>query len=252
MMRKFIALGIIVSLFLPGYGFAQPDSSGEIGRMIAGLESSSRKQRVNAAKVISRSGFQDQELYKKVAEIIENGYMLPYEKDRADEIAWMCKALAASGDISYRALLEEVAQNSPSVNIKRHARKSSESIEYYAERSKILNKSSNLDEGLTPEDNRLVNMLRSGDVTLQRDAAKTITRKLDIDDKVFAVVAETLKSMAETYRSDNFSIDTMAWLCKALGASGDKKYIDDLEDVRNNTQSGKLQKYARKAMKDLD
>jgi hypothetical protein len=218
-MRTFIVLGIMVSLFFSGYSFSQIDSSGEVEKLVVGLESASRIQRVNAAKVISRSSFQDTKLYKKIAVIIENGYMLPYEKDRADEIAWMCKALAASGNTSYRELLNTVAQNSPSIKIKRYARTSSESIEYYSERSKILNKSNNFDEDLTSEENRLLNMLRSDDLTLKRDAAKIITRNMDKNDKVFIVVAETLKSMAETYQRSSLSVDTMSWLCKALSSS---------------------------------
>ncbi len=251
MMKWIITLGVITSLIWSGSCFAQVDRSAELAKLLAGIESASRIQRVDAAKVVSRSGLQGDELYEKIAEIIEAGYKLPYEKDLADEMAWMCKALAASGDPKYRQLLAEVAQNSPSIKIKKYAKQSAELLDVYAERSKVLNKTDSWDEDLTAEENRLVNMLRSDDTALKRDAAKIIVRSA-VNGKVYSVVASALNEMSETYRNDNLSVDTMAWLCKALATSGDNSYVKDLEFVLENTKNSKLRKYAKNAIKDLD
>jgi hypothetical protein len=250
-MKWIVALGIIISLISSGHSLAQTDQSDEVEKLLAGIESTSQTHRINAAKTISISGLQDHGLYEKIAEIIKAGYKLPYERDHAEEMAWMCKALAASGDPKYRQLLDEVSQNSPSSKVRRHAKQSAKLIEQYAERNKVLNKSDSWDEELTDEENRLVNMLRSDDVSLRRDAAKIIVGNVKTNEKVFPAVASTLKDMSETFRSDSLSVDTMAWLCKALAASGDSKYIADLEFVRNNTQSVKLRKYTAEAIKAL-
>lgn len=242
-MKRIIAWGILIGL-LSSPCWAQIDRSDEVAQLLAGIQSESQTQRINAAKIISRSGLQDEELYREIAEILRAGYSQEHEKNHADEMAWMCKALAASGDLKYRVLLDEVEQKSPSLKIQRYAKQSSEMIEKYAQRSKILNAEEKWDDQLSDEENRLINMLTSGNINLRRDAAKIIVRRVKTDAKVFAVVASTLKEMSEEFRSDNLYVDTMAWLCKALAASGETIYIEDLEFVKSNTQSIKLQKYS--------
>jgi len=102
-MKRIIVWGVLIGM-LSSPCWAQPDRSDEIMQLLAGIESVSQVQRVNAAKIISRSGLKDQELYQKVAEILRAGYAREHETDHTDEMAWMCKALAASGDLQYRAL----------------------------------------------------------------------------------------------------------------------------------------------------
>lgn len=249
-MGKIVVWGVLICL-LTSPCWAQSDRSDDVTQLLAGIESASQVQRVNAAKVISRSGLQDQKLYQKVAEILRAGYTQEYEKDHADEMAWMCKALAASGDLQYRVLLDEVGQKSPSVKLQRYAKQSSEMIEQYAQRSKVLNATDSWDDQLSAEENRLINMLTSEDVKLRRDAAKIIVRNVKTDEKVFVSASLTLKNMSEEVRSDSLSIDTMAWLCKALAASGDSSYLENLEFVHDKTQSLKLRKYAAKAIEVL-
>jgi len=248
-MKRVIVLGVVCLLLaLPALG--QTGRSGEIARLQAEIESPLRAQRINAAKIISSSGLQAPELYAKIAALLKEGYPLPFEKDRTDEMAWLCKALAASGDEQYRQLLSEVASRAPSDKLRRYAKQSVELFEQYAQRKDILNKSENWDASLSAEGNRLINMLQSDDLNLRRDAAKTISRDGG-DAKVFDVAAQTLKTMAAGPHKDNLSIDTMGWLCKALGASGDSRYAADLQFVNEHTQNEKLRKYVKKALSAL-
>jgi hypothetical protein len=62
MMKRLVVLVFCLCFMLPGYLFAQLDRSKEISQLMAGLESANQVQRVNSAKVISRSGLQDQGL----------------------------------------------------------------------------------------------------------------------------------------------------------------------------------------------
>jgi hypothetical protein len=78
---------------------------------MAGIESTSWVRRVEAAKIIARSGLQDLLLYQKIAGLLVAGYTLEDEKNHTDEMAWMCKALAASGDPAYREAFMQVRIN---------------------------------------------------------------------------------------------------------------------------------------------
>lgn len=251
-MKKILFFVVMVSgLVLPAYCFAQPDRSEEVAGLLAGIESVSQSQRVNAAKIIFRSGLQDVALYRSIASILKDGYTQPFEKDHADEMAWMCKALAASGDMQYRSLLDEIAKKAPSVKIQRYAKQSSALLDQYAQRSKILNATDNWDSDLSAEDNRLISMLQSDDFGLRRDAAKMIVRNVNTDAKVFAATATTLRQMAESIQQKTIYVDTLAWLCKALAASGDAHFIKDLEHLHDTTSNYKLKSYAKKAINAL-
>jgi len=248
-MKTFVVFwGILFCLLLAGNSFSQPDRSSEVQSLLTGLESASSVKRVNAAKIISRSGLTDQNLYEKVASLLKEGYNAGTEANHVDEMAWLCKALAASGNDEYRPLLEEVAANAPSEKLKSYAQQSNGLIEEFAERSRILNQSDTWDESLSAEENRLINMLTSDNVSLKRDAAKLIVRRLNTSFKVFDTVAATLVEMGKNFQSDNTYVDTMAWLCKALAASGDRKYIATLEQVVATNDNSKLKTYASKAL----
>jgi hypothetical protein len=275
MLSRIVVLVVCLGFLLPGYLFAQPDRNDEVSQLMAGLESASQVQRVTSAKVISRSGLQDQGLYVKVADLLSAGYMQKYEKEHADEMSWMCKALAASGDQQYRGLLDEVATKAPSIKVKKYAKESLNMLGTYAKKNKIMNSTEGDDQDLSAEQNRLINMLRSDDIGLRRDAAKGIVRNHENDKKVFNAAATALSDMSKDFHSGDKSvdavdiynqnsfdapkgphlsslqIDTMAWICKALAVSGDKEYIDLLEHVHDNSPSPKLKSYASKALKAL-
>lgn len=250
-MQRIFVMMVFLVVLLPVYSFAQQDRSAEISSLVKGLDSASQRQRVDAAKIISRSGLQDQALYEKIAGLLKTGYGQPYEKDHTDEMAWLCKALAASGDPHYRPLLEEIAESAPSTKLQRYARQSVELLETYAQRSQILNATEGWDAQLSAEENRMVGMLKSADIGLKKEAAKKLTRQSNSKEKVFDAAASALLEMSNNFSSDSAYVDSMAWLCKALAASGNKKYVAVLEQVQGNTSSVKLNSYVSKALNAL-
>jgi hypothetical protein len=251
MLQRVFVLMVFFVLMLPGFGFSQPDRTEEISRLMLDLESASQVQRVDAAKIISRSGLQDQALYEKIAALLKTGYAEPYDKDQIDEMSWLCKALAASGDSQYRQLLDQIAATAPSSKLQRYAKQSAELIETYAQRSRIMNATEGWDAELSAEENRVVGMLKSNDIGLKRDAAKIIYRNKNNKEKVYDAAAASLLDMLQNFHSDSSYVDTMAWLCKALATSGDVKYVDVLEQVHSDTQSVKLSSHASKALSAL-
>lgn len=252
-MKKMTAvLGLLVSLTLTGTGYAQPDRSAETANLLAGLTSSSGARRIQAAKLVTQAGLRDQGLYETIAALLKQGYAAGTEDEHVDEMSWLCKALAASGEPRYRELLQEVAARALSPKLQHYARQSEELIEEYAERSRVLNETESWDAELSAEENRLVNMLSSDDPGLKRDAAKNVVRSLQVHPRVYEVIAAELLEMLAAGNSGTLEIDTMAWLCKALAGSGESKYLEPLKQVEAGTQNLKLKSHVAKAIKQIN
>ncbi|MBN2427441.1 MAG: hypothetical protein JXK94_03795 [Deltaproteobacteria bacterium] len=251
MKNRIVHFGIVFCLLLSSLSFAQMNPGTDVESLKESLDSTSRAQRVYAAKIISRSGLTDEALYEKIATILKENYASSSSPNDVDEMAWLCKALAASGNPDYRPLLDEIGKNAKNTKLQHYAKQSSGMIEEFARRKEILNAQENWDDSLSAEDNRLLNMLTSENISLKRDAAKSLVRHPGSDIKVYDAAADALKHMADNFTGSNLYVDTMAWLCKALAASGDIKFIDNLQQIESTTKNAKLQNYAKRARRSL-
>ncbi len=92
---------------------------------------------------------------------------------------------------------------------------------------------------------RYAQMLASGGVSSMQRAAEEIYNQHITDQELLDVAAEALsqnytKNKGETY------IDSMSWLCKAIGNSGNGRYKELLTNVSKNAGNSKLSKYCNK------
>jgi hypothetical protein len=253
MKLSFFALGALFCLLLAGNGYCQVDRSEEVKSFMAGLSSGSSSQRINTAKRITRSGVVDKDLYDKVAKLLKEGYMDAYESNHVDEMSWLCKALASSGDPQYKALLTEVAENATDSKLQYYARQSIGLIAEYGDRSRTLNSNILLNSEFNNEENRLAHMLKSEIVAMKRDAAKIIVRSSIIHNDVYHIAAAELENMLTAgSQSEHIYIDTMGWLCKALAASGNPEFVPTLQKVVDGAEDIKLKNHASKSLKDID
>ena len=173
------------------------------------------------------------------------------EKLFIDEISWLCKALASSGNQKYKSTLEIIHTNSPNMKIQNYALQSLNLVDSYAQRNKNINDTKYADHDLSPESIRMVNMIKSDIITLKRDGAKKIFRYGVKDEKVYDIINEQLLQFYNTYPQDSTSIDTMAWFCKVLAASGRIKYISTFEHIAGTSDNSKLKRYADEGIKTL-
>jgi len=250
MKKRLMGWGLCLLLTLAGVVQAQVDRSGEAAALMKGLESTSRSARIDAAKRITQAGLTDAVLYDRVAALLQAGYVEAVEANAVDEMAWLCKALAASGDTRHQPLLEEIATQAPSPKLQKYARESIDSFAEYQERIRVLNATTGWNAALSDTENRLVGMLGAENAELRRDAAKTIVRDSPVAEAVYDAAASALTGMLAAGSLDNLSVDTMAWLCKALAASGNSKYAPALEQVAASGNK-KLAKFANTALQEL-
>ena len=268
-----ICFGLVV-LFSSSIGTssvsAQGDRSAEVEQYINMLNSSSRHHRITAAKKISRSGLSEEKLFDMINDILLKNYKKnTRNSQQIDEMSWLCKALASSGLDKYGVSLKSVADNTQNPKLKKYALQSLNLIKQYAERNRVMTDDKHLTEGFSPELARYINMLRSEDLKLKRDAAKNIFRAAITDERLYDIVEEELlKEFGKTpkkreydeyeeeveygaSRKNKLQSDTISWLCKALGASGMPKYMETLEKVTKTSISMKVRKNAKSSLQML-
>lgn len=104
---------------------------------------------------------------------------------------------------------------------------------------------------LSPQNANYVRMLRSNDIRSMKATAQKITKAGLSNRDVLDVVEEELLKGFRSNTSSRHQIDTMAWFCKALGASGVSKYRSSLRVVTDTTSSRKLRRYCQQSLNKL-
>lgn len=197
--------------------------------------------RIDTLKRIERSRPTSEALFDYIEkELLAKYQDMPDDKLQIDEMSWLCKALASSGMAKYRAALETVAENAVNPKLKKHALQGVEIIDVASRGSAPADAS--------PEVAQLMKMLTAGDMNYKRDAAKKAAKSVLGDQRLYdAIESELLKA----YENGDYSkegVDAMAWMCKALAASGNEKYQDSLTTIADNASNPKLKKYASQSL----
>lgn len=101
---------------------------------------------------------------------------------------------------------------------------------------------------LPPNVVKCIKMLSSGDPRQQRYAARKIIKSSLYHPKLLEVVNRELLKGYQSNLEDRRHVDSMAWLCKVLGASGQRRYSGTLQKVVAETSNRKLKKYAERSL----
>ncbi|KXI29353.1 hypothetical protein [Paraglaciecola hydrolytica] len=96
---------------------------------------------------------------------------------------------------------------------------------------------------------RYINQLTRGGMISIKQAAESIYNTGLKDTEVLDVAAEVL--LQRYPNASKGDIDTLAWLCKALGQSGNSRYYSALYEVAESDAHRKLRKYADNAADDV-
>jgi len=72
------------------------------------------------------------------------------------------------------------------------------------------------------------------------------------DPRLFDVIEQRLLSKLNNGKIDKADIETMNYEMRALGYSGNTKYLATLEDIKSNRDARSLHRHAKKAMRDME
>ncbi len=235
---------------------ASQDHSSKVDKYIEMLSSNSSTSRVAAAKSIFYSSFTDPKISNKLNDILTENYQPNnINRDYTEEMSWMCKAITVSGSNEYKPTLLNIVQTTQSIKLKKYAKQSINLLSTYVHTVNSTSTKENQyeDPNLSKEVNRYIRMLRSNNTMQMREAAQSVSFGNYTEKQLYDVIKdELLKGYPHTSMDDRYFTDALAWMCKALGASGMGEYKATLTEVIEKSHSMKLQRHAKESLKKLE
>ncbi len=247
-------LGALVASFLLAFGVAGGAGAGDLEQKIAVFsakdpdrtEAAQWAEQVSAARNLEYLGLSDPALFNIIERNLLDTYMMT-DKQAVDYISWMAKSLGYSGQSRYQGTLERVAAEAPNKKVRMHADLALEALPKYAQWNPIITSRSAWRSDKSDAVNRYANMIRSGDLELQRMAAKRMNfERLFDDDWLLELLDKEVRAHAGEDNNDKLFVDSMSWMTKMLAASGFNDYRPTVEWVAEDAASKKLRSNATK------
>jgi hypothetical protein len=112
--------------------------------------------------------------------------------------------------------------------------------------------SMNASAALNEAEKMYVDRLLNGSWVSLRDVAQSLYNTGNTNTEVLDITAETLLERSPRAGEDHDAVDAVAWMCRALGASGNSRYRPVLEHVENDKSlHRKARGHCEKAAKGL-
>lgn len=187
----------------------------------------------------------------------------------ADYVGWGLMALSASRKSRYRNVLREMEDTAQHKKVSSYAGralkrlykrridqyiKGSVSLEelkpQYKPVENTLFSSANIQTQDAPSIRNYISSLVHGNTALITYTARALYRNPGSDTLLLDVLAEII--LRDHQAPNDKTINSIAWACKALGASQKSRYRSILQDVKNQASSKQIAKHAKKALRRLE
>lgn len=245
MMHKLLAALVLSSaslLSLPAGAMVEPQT---LEAMYKTLTSGNLNTMAKVAEQMVYYGIEDDRLYQQLAKAIEAN-LDPESSKIADNVAWLSKGLAASGDGKYKPVLEKMVA-STDTKLQRYGQESLERLELYKQWNPLIRDHSSdqlsFEKGLYQV---YYNMISSSEPELMRIGAKRIEFERIGDPVLLDRLRDRLQQEAVRDVDDSDWEDAVSWMARALAVSGGDHYRADLMKVAEQATSSKVARYATK------
>lgn len=206
-------------------------------------------QKDKTIESLAWAGISDPRIFDLLEKDLLDNYQTADSKNLIDVLSWTAKGLAFSGNEKYRSTLSGVASGAKHKKLRKYAEQSLAELDSYKKWNPVINSNhDNINAEYPSDKQRFKNMLQSGDYELIRIAAKRIHYEGNYDQDLLDIAAKVLE---ENYKnaSDALSVDTVAWLLKAIAGSAEPTYKPLIVSVRDTTGNKRIRKYANKYLK---
>ena len=222
-MKKLLALAMIAAVSqLANAATAEED----VAHYVQAVQGP-RPVRVKAIDELAWKGISD----PRVFDLIEKMVLAELEPGASggdrDAVDQELRGLSFSGQSKYLPTLQKAEADS---RYSRYARNAIAELTGYARWNPIISDRSTWNPANSDDDNRILNMLHSKDLVLERIAGKRIYFE-NKDPVVLDAAAEALKAVFHDRHSGD-EADGVAWLVKGLGSAGVPQYKDLMVQVQ--------------------
>ena len=243
---KKIALSLLISsCLLAPFAFANDYTLEDYQQIFQG---DNQFKQQSAVESLVLSGLNDPSLFDIVEAKLNASLPLATQKHPIEYSSWLAKGLGYSGNEKYRASLQAIVNGDYHKKLRKYAQEGLSNIDKFAIWNPILNDKSQYDAKQPQQLNVLANALASSDLELKRMAAKHIADKRVYDEFLLEKLANQLTSL-DLLKHDKLSIDTYAWIAKALASSANEKFKPVIVNIAETAPEKKLRKYATKYIK---
>lgn len=209
------------------------------------FQSGSPIQQEKAAQTLEWAGLSSPKLFDLIeAKALEK---LPAAKDKVNinYVAHLTKALAYSGNEKYRPTIEKIIAEAPHRKLAKHATQALASLSLHGKINPLIAPKAWPEHAHPSYNQRILNMLASGNGELMRMAAKRIHFTQNYQPEFLAQLNKMIESNYQQ-SLDSLGLDATAWMCRALAGSRVVEYKPTIEKVANEAKAEKLAKYAKK------
>ena len=243
---KKIALSLLISsCLLAPFAFADDYTLEDYQQIFQG---DNQFKQQSAVESLVLSGLNDPSLFDIVEAKLNASLPLATQKHPIEYSSWLAKGLGYSGNEKYRASLQAIVNGDYHKKLRKYAQEGLDNLDKFAIWNPILNDKSQYDAKQPQQLNVLANALASSDLELKRMAAKHIADKRVYDEFLLEKLASQLTSL-DLLKHDKLSIDTYAWIAKALASSANEKFKPVIVNIAETAPEKKLRKYATKYIK---
>ena len=224
----------------------QQDLDAEIERYSKVFSGSNFGAKKQALHELAWAGISDPRVYDPIEVELLAGYQISdSDKAKVEQMSWLAKGLAVSGNSKYQAPLDKILAETPSKKLKKHVGTGLKRLPNYEKWNPVI--AANLEQapagGLNQT--RVLNMLASDIPELFRAGAKIARNKFTGDDEVLAAVNASLLANYNRNLTNSVQVDGVNHLIRTLGEAGDSQYRSTLDMVATSSNK-KIVKYAKK------
>lgn len=245
-MRRLIPLALSLCFAL-GALAATPEE--DVQRYVAALDD----PLTNTDKMVDElawKGISDARVYDLIEERLLDEAPDANRRNRGDRsrIGHYLRGLGYSGQEKYAPTITKFRGDRAYA---RHAAQALEDLKHYARWNPIISSRATFDPQLSDDVNRVRNMLRSDDRLLQRLGAKSVYFRHGRDVVLLDLLAEQLRASYKNIPNGE-AADSVAWMVKALGKSGDKKYLPLFKEVSAGVRDGQVSREVESWLRRMD
>ena len=193
------------------------------------------------------SGLSDPRLYDAIeAQLLEHYRESTFNRQPLGLLSHQARALGYSGNPKYRTTLARVRKDAGHRKLRRHAEKALQQLPRFRDWHFLIGASDYPVDGKAVEIGVYMKMLSVGNPYVQRLAARAIFHERRQDSDLLALAASRLEAQYRQPALSEAGQDTAAWLCRALGQSGEQQFRTLLAEVSVNSPYQKVRKHAAK------